>query len=91
MTPEGVLSAATGSSFDSQLWEVFCHPFTAGELVAQSTLGALRVNGAAARAEVVDRLGDGRGDYIVRITLVGELVGGLEFELGHGRRLELVA
>lgn len=49
------------------MFEVFAHPFTAGETVCQSKLGVLKVNGRAARAEVVDRMGN--GDYLLRITL----------------------
>lgn len=63
----------------THLFEVFCHPFTAGETIAQSKLGVLSVNGQPAKASVVDRLGN--GDYVVRI----EIIAALE------RRLELVA
>lgn len=69
MTPEGVLSAAMIPNGEAaHLFEVFCHPFTAGETVAQARLGALRVNGAPANAYVVDRLGN--GDFLMRIELV---------------------
>jgi hypothetical protein len=65
--------------FAEHIFEVFCHPFTAGETVAQARLGVLRVNGEPARAHVVDRLGN--GDYLVRIELAREV----------SQRLELVA
>jgi hypothetical protein len=66
-TPVGELRAAlVPGGHAPELFEVFAHPFTAGETVAQSALGALKVNGAQARAEVVDRLGN--GDYLLRIT-----------------------
>lgn len=55
----------------SHMFEVFVHPFTAGETIAQSKLGHLKVNGRFATAEVVDRLGN--GDYVVRITLAKSL------------------
>jgi hypothetical protein len=81
---EGVLSAALiPGGHAPNMHEVFCHPFTAGELVAQSTLGALRVNGERASARVVERLGN--GDYIVRIEIGEVIVPHLE------RNLELVA
>lgn len=64
--------------------EVFCHPFSAGELVAQSTLGALRVNGETARASVADRLND--TTWIVRIE-----VGLAPATVVPERHLELVA
>jgi hypothetical protein len=44
--------------------------------VAQSRLGALKVNGVAARAEVVDVLGN--GDYLLRITTADDLPSRLE-------------
>ena len=71
MMAEGELSAAfiTGPEA-AHRFEVFCHPFTAGETVAQSRLGVLRVNGEPATAQVVERLGN--GDYIVRIEIVRE-------------------
>jgi hypothetical protein len=85
VTPEGVLSTAMIANGNAQhLHEVFCHPFTAGELVAQGELGALRVNGETARAQVVDRLGN--GDYLVRIE-VGVVAPAEVVE----RHLELVA
>lgn len=66
--PEGELRAAMipNAFTETAMHEVFAHPFTAGELVTQSRLGLLRVNGVAATAEVVDRLGN--GEFIVRIT-----------------------
>lgn len=67
MTAVGEFSDALKANDQADhLFEVFCHPFTAGETVAQSRLGVLRVNGRAASAEVVDVLGN--GDYVVRIT-----------------------
>lgn len=66
--PEGEFRAGLIANPQADhLFEVFCHPFTAGETIAQSKLGALRVNGQLATAEVVDRLGN--GDYLVRIYL----------------------
>lgn len=71
MMAEGALSSALiPGTFAEHLFEVFAHPFTAGELVAQSRLGVLRVNGVSASAQVVDRLGN--GDYVVRVTLAEE-------------------
>jgi hypothetical protein len=68
VTPEGVLSAALiAGGHAPHIHEVFCHPYTAGELVAQGRLGALIVNGQPAHATVVDRLGN--GDYLVRIQV----------------------
>lgn len=68
MIAEGILSSALiPGTFAEHIFEVFCHPFTAGEMVAQSRLGALKVNGEEATASVVDRLGN--GEYIVRIHL----------------------
>lgn len=66
--PEGELSSALIANPQADgLFEVFCHPFTAGELITQSKLRALKVNGKLADAEVVDRLGN--GDYVVRIRI----------------------
>lgn len=65
--PAGELSSALIPNGQAEhIFEVFAHPFTAGETIAQSKLGALRVNGQAAIAEVVDVLGN--GDYVLRIT-----------------------
>jgi len=67
-TPEGEFSPALISNPQADhLTEVFCHPFTAGETVAQSKMGVFKVNGRKATAEVVDRLGN--GDFILRIYL----------------------
>jgi hypothetical protein len=49
------------------IFEVFAHPFTAGETIAQSRLGVLRVNGEPARASVVDVLGT--GEYVLRLEV----------------------
>lgn len=49
------------------MFEVFAHPFTAGETICQSKLGVLVVNGQPARAEVIETVGN--GDYLLRITL----------------------
>ena len=77
MMAEGALSSALiPGTFAEHIFEVFCHPFTAGEMVAQARLGALRVNGEAASAHVVDRLGN--GDYIVRVEVARELSQPLE-------------
>lgn len=68
--PAGELSSALIPNGQAEhIFEVFAHPFTAGETVAQSKLGALRVNGQSAVAEVVDVLGN--GDYVLRITTGG--------------------
>jgi len=77
LTPVGVLgSALIPNEYAASMFEVFAHPFTAGETGAQSRLGALKVNGAAARAEVVDVLGN--GDYLLRITTADALPSRLE-------------
>lgn len=76
-TPMGELrSALIPADHSPELFEVFAHPFTAGETVAQSRLGALRVNGEAALAQVVDVLGN--GDYLLRITVSRALAPVLE-------------
>lgn len=68
-TPEGELVSAliANPQAADRMFEVFAHPFTAGETVCQSTLGVLVVNEQPARAEVVDVMGN--GDYLLRITL----------------------
>ena len=56
-----------GRHAEGMIHEVLAHPFTAGELVAQSRLGVLRVNGREARATVEDVMGT--GDYLIRIIV----------------------
>ena len=71
-TPAGVLrSALIPGGHAPGLHEVFAHPFTAGETVAQSRLGVLRINGQPATATVEDVLGN--GDYVLRILVGREL------------------
>ena len=77
MTPVGEFrSALIPGGFADRIHEVFAHPFTAGETIAQSRLGALRVNGVDAHAEVVSICGN--GDYILRITTTEALQQPLE-------------
>lgn len=68
-TPPGELSSAliANPQAAESIYEVFAHPFTAGETICQSTLGVLKVNDRPARAEVVEQVGN--GDYLLRITL----------------------
>jgi hypothetical protein len=66
VTPAGELHTA----FIGETLEVFAHPFTAGETIAQSRLGVLKVNGKPAQARVMEVLGN--GDYILRLTPLEE-------------------
>lgn len=63
---EGELrSALIANEQTDGMFEVFAHPITGTELVAQGEDGVLRVNGLSATAKIVDYLGN--GDVIVRI------------------------
>jgi len=68
-TPEGEIKSGliANEQAGDRLFEVFVHPFTAGELVACGKAGILKINGKPAWAEVVDKFGN--GDYAVRIHI----------------------
>lgn len=65
--PGRLQSALIPNERTNNFYEVFSHPDTANELVAQSGSGILKVNGQNARAVIVDVMGN--GDHLVRLTV----------------------